>query len=163
MASENIDAAGGASLFNTRIPGLGDNANIQEALRVYHYGLSQGNDAIPSDENLISGSIAGHFKTVSNRVSALEQTGIGSKYSAEQALPQTLPDGFLWVDSESSSPTFNNSGTQALSVARYQNDAPTGTIPDGALWVDKNSSPLAIYVYDGSLSIWREIGSEESQ
>ena len=161
MASENIDAAGGISAFNTRIPGLGDNANIQEALRIYHYGLSQGTDTIPSDSTLIPGSIAGHFKSVSTRVSALEKTGIGSKYSTEETLPTTIPDGFLWIDSESSSPTFNNTGTQALSVARYQNDAPTGTIPDGALWVDKNSSPLTMYVYDSVLG-WRDIGGEES-
>lgn len=161
MASENIDAAGGTSTFNTRIPGLGDNANIQEALRVYHYGLSEGSDAIPSDANLIAGSIAGHFKAVSSRVSVLEGNGIGSKYSTEATLPTTIPNGFLWVDAESSSPTFNNTGTQALSVARYQNDLPVGNIPDGALWVDKNSSPLTMYVYDSVLG-WREIGGEES-
>jgi len=159
MASENIDAAGGTSAFNTRVPGLGDNANIQEALRIYHYGLSEGSDAIPSDENLLAGSITGHFKAVSSRVSALENTGIGSKYSTETTLPATIPDGFLWVDSQSASPTFNSTGTQALSVARYQNDTPTGTIPDGALWVDKNSSPLTMYVYDSTLGVWREIGS----
>jgi hypothetical protein len=161
MASENIDAAGGSTTFNTRIPGLGDNANIQEALRVYHYGLSEGSDAIPTDANLIAGSIAGHFKAVSTRVSALENTGIGSKYSTEETLPTTIPNGFLWVDSQSSSPTFNNTGAQALSVARYQDDLPTGTIPDGALWVDKNSSPLTMYVYDSVLG-WRDIGGEES-
>jgi hypothetical protein len=161
MASENIDAAGGTTTFNTRIPGLGDNANIQEALRVYHYGLSQGIDTIPSYENLIPSSIAGHFKAVSTRVSALESAGIGSKYSTEAALPATVPNGFLWIDSESSSPTFNNTGTQALSVARYQDAIPTGNIANGALWVDKNSFPLTMYVYDSVLG-WREIGSVES-
>jgi hypothetical protein len=173
MASENIDAAGGSSTFNTRIPGLGDNANIQEALRIYHYGLSEGSDAIPSDANLISGSIAGHFKAVSNRVLSLESKGLGSTYSSSEptaqivatpppAVPNTIPTGYIWVDANSSAPTFNSTGTQALSVARYQNDLPTGTIPEGALWVDKNSSPLTMYVYDGTLNSWREIGSEES-
>jgi hypothetical protein len=156
MASENIDAAGGTSTFNTRIPGLGDNANIQEALRVYHYGLSSGIDAIPSYENLIPSSIAGHFKAVSTRVSTLESTGIGSKYSTEAALPETVPNGFLWIDSESSSPTFNYTGAQALSVARYQNEPPTGTIAEGSIWVDKNSSPLRMYVFDAT-SGWRMI------
>lgn len=161
MASENIDAAGGTTTFNTRIPGLGDNANIQEALRIYHYGLSSGIDAIPSYENLIPSSIAGHFKSVYNRVSALESAGVGSKYSTEASLPATVPNGFLWIDSESSSPIFNNNGTQALSVAMYQDAMPTGNIANGALWVDKNSSPLSMYVYDSVLG-WREIGSVES-
>jgi len=161
MASENIDAAGGTTTFNTRIPSLSDNANIQEALRMYHYGLTLATDPIPSYEGLISNSIAGHFKAVSIRVSNLESAGIGSKYSTEAALPETVPNGFLWIDSESSSPTFNNTGTQALSVARYQDAIPTGNIANGALWVDKNSSPLTMYVYDSVLG-WREIGSVES-
>jgi hypothetical protein len=118
-------------------------------------------ESIPSYENLIPNSIAGHFKAVSTRVSALESAGIGSKYSTEAALPATVPNGFLWIDSESSSPTFNNTGTQALSVARYQDAIPTGNIANGALWVDKNSFPLTMYVYDSVLG-WREIGSVES-
>jgi hypothetical protein len=163
MASENIDGTtGGTGLFNTAIPSLSDNANIQEALRIYHYGLAEGNSTIPTEETVNPKSIAGNFKLISNRVSTLESTGIGSKYSDETTLPEIVPDGFLWVDSQSSSPTFNNTGTQALSVARYQNDMPTGIIPDGALWVDKNSSPLTMYVYDSTLGFWREIGGEES-
>ena len=162
MASENIDGTtGGTGLFNTAIPSLSDNANIQEALRIYHYGLSEGTSNIPTLETVNPKSIAGNFKLISNRVSTLESSGIGSKYSPEANLPETVPDGFLWVDSQSSSPTFNNTGTQALSIARYQDDIPMGTIPDGALWVDKNSSPLTMYVYDSELG-WREIGSVES-
>ena len=162
MSSENIDGTtGGTGLFNTAIPSLADNANIQEALRIYHYGLAEGNSTIPTEETVNPKSVAGNFKLISNRVSTLESTGIGSKYSPETTLPETVPDGFLWVDSQSASPTFNNTGTQALSVARYQDDMPTGTIPDGALWVDKDSSPLAMYVYDGDSSSWRQIGSEE--
>jgi hypothetical protein len=173
MASENIDAAGGISEFNTRIPGLGDNANIQEALRIYHYGLSLGTDSIPSDTGLIPGSIAGHFKAVSNRVLSLESKGLGSTYASSEptsqivaapppSVPNTIPTGYIWVDANSAAPTFNTTGTQALSVARYQDEAPAGNIPDGSLWVDKNSSPLTMYVYDGTLNLWREIGSEES-
>jgi hypothetical protein len=162
MASENIDGTtGGTGLFNTAIPSLSDNANIQEALRIYHYGLAEGNSNIPTEATVNPKSIAGNFKLISNRVSSLESTGIGSKYSTENTLPAIIPDGFLWVDSESSSPTFNNTGTQALSVARYQTTTPTGNIPEGALWVDKGSDPLTMYVYDSVIG-WRQIGGELS-
>jgi hypothetical protein len=39
VAEENIDnTSNGAGLFNTKIPGLSDAADIQAALRLYHYG-----------------------------------------------------------------------------------------------------------------------------
>ena len=39
MAAENIDSTpNGTGLFNTKIPGLSDAADIQAALRLYHYG-----------------------------------------------------------------------------------------------------------------------------
>jgi hypothetical protein len=156
MTTENINNKTGVSgPFPTLVPALSTNANIQEALRIYHYGTN-----VPEGINDVSGnSVAGHFKAISGRVSTLEEIGIGSSYSLIDELPEAVEDGFLWVDKNSSAPTFNTDGTLPLSVVRYQTTTPTGTIPNGALWVDKDSTPLKMYVYDSALNIWREIGA----
>jgi hypothetical protein len=161
--AENIDNAGGSGPYNTSIPELSENANIQDALRIYHYGTK-----IPpiNMAAVLENSIAGHLKAVSNRVVSLETTGIGSVYSSSIPTPQNLaqtaiPDGFVWVDATSSAPTFNINGLTPVAVARYQTTTPTGTIAEGSLWVDKGSDPLTMYVYDGTVG-WKEIGGDMS-
>jgi hypothetical protein len=162
--AENIDnTSGGTGPYNTSIPALSDNANIQEALRIYHYGTLTPPTLIGQ---VLDKSIAGHFRSLSNRVLNLETISIGSTYSATQPTPQTLsqtdiPDGFVWVDANSSAPTFNVNGSTPVAVTRYQTTAPTGTIAEGSLWVDKDSDPLTMYVYDG-VSGWKEIGGDVS-
>jgi hypothetical protein len=158
MANENINNTAGASgPYNTLVPALADNANIQEALRVYHYG----GPAPATIGDVSPTSIAGHFKAMSTRVETLEEVGIGSSYSLSSELPEVIEDGFLWVDKNSSAPTYNTDGTLPLSVVRYQSTVPTGTIPEGALWVDKGSDPLTMTVSDSTIG-WRQIGGELS-
>ena len=156
--NENINNKTGVSgPFPTVVPALASNANIQEALRIYHYG-----GTVPENIGQVADiSVAGHFKAISNRVSTLEEIGIGSSYSLINELPEVVEDGFLWVDKNSSAPTFNTEGTLPLSIARYQSTTPTGAIPEGALWVDKGSDPLTMYVYDSVIG-WRQIGGELS-
>lgn len=158
MTTENINNKSGVSgPYPTLVPKLSTNANIQEALRIYHYGAT-----VPEGVNDVSdNSVAGHFKAISGRVSTLEEVGIGSSYSLINELPEVVEDGFVWVDKNSSAPTFNTDGTLPLSVARYQSTTPTGSIPEGALWVDKGSDPLTMYVYDSIIG-WRQIGGELS-
>lgn len=135
-------------LFNTNIPLLSEDADIQEALRVYHYGST----TIPSSNASISAnSVAGHLKAIRNDIVALENLGVGSEVTSSE--PVDPPDGYIWLKSDSSA-------SQLLgSVASYQNSAPTGNLVDGQLWVDKNSSPLTLYVYDADTASWRAIGS----
>ena len=65
MAEENIDnTVSGSGLFNTKIPGLGDAADIQAALRVYHYGSYTYDGANTDTENLLPSSIAGHLQSL---------------------------------------------------------------------------------------------------
>jgi hypothetical protein len=155
MAIENIDGtAGGNGPFNVSIPGLTDDADIQEALRVYHYGSTQP----PESLNAVSSrSIAGYFKSISDRVQMVESTGIGSSYS--QAEPESPPNGFIWVNADSSSPIFDELLQTVPSVARYQPFEPTTNLKDGTLWVDKDSIPLRMYVYDLSSTSWKEVGA----
>lgn len=145
--TENIDGTpnGTTGLFNTKIPALSDAADIQAALRLYHYGL-YAYDA----ENPTSTSIAGHLKDLDTRLDAQETLGTGAVFSS--TLPATPTEGFIWVDS-----TSTPSVTQVVSTSNYQTTAPTVGLTQGMLWVDSDSSPLKMYVYSGSA--WREIGA----
>jgi hypothetical protein len=155
MAIENIDGTvAGNGPFNVSIPGLTADADIQQALRVYHYGSTQppeNLDAVPAK------SVAGYLKSISSRVQLVESAGIGSSYS--QAEPESPPNGFLWVDADSSSPIFDELLETVPSVARYQNSQPNTNLKDGMLWVDKDSTPLKMYVYDLASTTWKEIGA----
>jgi len=72
MAAEYIDDTEiGSGQYPTKIPGYEDAADIQEALRLYHYGST----TIPTEYNLgtASGintkSIAGHLQNLTNAIS----------------------------------------------------------------------------------------------
>jgi hypothetical protein len=150
MAIENI-----GSLYPTKIPGMSDNADIQAALKIYHYGSL----TVPSTEDQVqTSSIAGYIKALQARAAALESQGIGSSYQADAPITSgtgAVPDGYIWIDSDTSSPVFNP--TQVYATAKYQTSAPTVGITTGTLWVDSDSTPLKLYVYSGSA--WREIGA----
>ena len=65
MAAENIDnTVGGTGLFNAKIPGLSDAADIQAALRLYHYGSYSYDGANTNTANLLTPSIAKHLQNL---------------------------------------------------------------------------------------------------
>ena len=142
--AENIDGTtGGSTPYNTSIPELADDADIQEALRIYHYGAKTPptlGDA-PSEK-----SIAGHFGAMSNRVTFLENQGIGSSYLANE--PESIPNGYIWVNADSAAPIFGEMLLSVPSVAKYLNSAPTSQLVDGMQWIDKDDPFLSTYVYD---------------
>lgn len=143
MASENI-----GTIYNTQIPGYEDSADIQAALRLYHYGTT----TLPTqDSEIVPNSIAGHIKALDTRIDTIEALGVGSSYSATE--PLNPENGFIWVDSNSSL------GLLYGTVSAYQNSAPTTGLVDGLIWVDKDSSPLTMYVYDAADEEWKEIGA----
>jgi hypothetical protein len=154
MAIENIDGtSGGNGPFNTSIPGLSDNADIQEALRIYHYGTK----TPPSNlAGVTSNSVAGHFKSISDRVQIVESTGIGSGYQANE--PTSVPNGFLWVDADSAAPIFDETLVSVPSVVKYQNSQPTTNLKDGMIWVDKDDQFVNTYVYDETGTSWVRTG-----
>lgn len=98
MASESI-----GSVYPTQIPGYDDAADIQAALRLYHYGST----TAPANEGaLLSDSVAGHLKGLDTRLDAVELTGVGSDYTATE--PTSPVDGFIWVDANSTVPIIEN-------------------------------------------------------
>jgi hypothetical protein len=131
--------------YPTLIPALTDNADIQAALRLYHYGTADPDNEIEAD--IDSTSIAGHFKTLNGRISNIESTGVGSTYSSTE--PSSPADGYIWIDSDDSL------GAMPGLVAAYQTTSPSNPVA-GALWVDStNTSALSLKVYDGTT--WKVI------
>lgn len=141
--TENIDGTpGGTGLFNTKIPALSDAADIQAALRLYHYGKYDFDPANPESD-----SVAGHLEALDIRLDAQETLGVGSEYSATK--PASPVEGFLWMDS-----TSNVSATANYAAAVYSPVAPTSDLVDGLIWVDKDSNPPRGYVYDAGVESW---------
>jgi hypothetical protein len=139
MASEDI-----GTVYKTQIPGYEDAADIQAALKLYHYGTT----TVPSTESaLIANSVAGHLKSLDTRIDAVESIGTGGDVLATR--PTSAPDGFIWVDSLSS-----GGGGPIYSQAVYSNSAPTENLSEGIIWVDKDANPPRAYIYDLTAESW---------
>lgn len=141
MASENI-----GNVYPTKIPGYDDPADIQAALRLYHYG-SEAYDITNTDLNeLVNPSIA---YTLSNLQAQINDNAENPAAAAEvqDSEPTSPVDGFLWVDSDQ---TVTGSPMSATSV--YQNTTPSSGLVDGLLWIKKGTTPLEMYVYDSNTS-----------
>ena len=74
MASESIGA-----IYPTQIPGYADNADIQEAFRLYHYGSSAYSTANANTANLVDPSIAYTLNSLQTQVTNLDATGSVAK------------------------------------------------------------------------------------
>ena len=70
MAAESI-----GTLVPTKIPGLSDPADIQAALRLYHYGDYAYNTANASTASLVSPSIAYTINNLQTQISAIDTSG----------------------------------------------------------------------------------------
>ncbi len=146
MASENI-----GSLYPTKMPGYDDAADIQAALRLYHYGSETYDPNTTDPDDIPPSSVAGYLRALEDEVGTLQSVGFGSEYSPDE--PQNATNGYIWVDSNAALAT-----EYSIPSVIYQNSEPTTNLSSGMLWVDKDSSPLTMYVYDEDLG-WREIGA----
>lgn len=148
--SEPIKPNATGTFYNTTIPSLTDDANIQEALRMYHYGTPNGDvpdESGSPDRTVKSESIVGYLRNIQSQIDDFD---IGSTVSNTE--PTSPGDGYLWMKLDSSASVL------AGSVAAYQNSAPTTNLVDGMLWVDKDANPLRLYVYDATSAQWKVIG-----
>jgi len=143
--------------FNTQIPDLDDDANIQDALKQYHYG--GGEPANESSASIVENSIAGHFQAVAEKFADIleyyrtggdfvgtEPTGTPSGTNLEEG----IPDGYIWVDSSVS----GGPSTTYYASVFYSNSEPTEDLSSGVVWVDKDSALKTAYVYDADLVAW---------
>lgn len=145
MAAEDL-----GNLYNTKMPGYEDPADIQEALRLYHYGSTTYDPNNTDIAQVVANSIAGHFNSLSNSIIELQENGIGSVFSNTE--PVSPEDGFIWMNS------LETGGSEEVyATAQFSNAEPTDGLTTGLLWVQANSSPLTLYVYSGTQ--WLEIGA----
>ena len=138
MAVESIGA-----LYSTKIPGYADAADIQAALRAYHYGSYSYNTANTSPASLEAGSIAKFLYDIETDIAALEArpSSGGNAQTTQPApgdfTPADIPDGYIWVDSDG---TLGGVPTGATAV--FTNSAPTTSLTTGTIWVDKDSTDI---------------------
>ncbi len=150
MSSEELIG----ELFKTKIPGLDQDADIQEALRIYHYGAPSSafdiNETNP--ENLPNPSIARKLYETDNQIQELIDLGVGSVYSATE--PEGPPNGLIWVKAETVALPFitkNQSFYQELPPSEEEFD-----LVEGMTWISKEPHPK-LYVYDLELG-WLVVG-----
>ena len=138
MATESI-----GTLIPTAIPGYTDSADIQAALRAYHYGSYSYDPANTSPGSLVTPSIAKTIYDIQGDITALEnRPSSGGEVNPTQPAatsftPPEIPDGFIWVDQDG---TVGGQPTSATSV--FTNSAPTTSLTTGVIWVDKDPTTI---------------------
>jgi hypothetical protein len=138
MAVESIGA-----LYPTNIPGYADSADIQAALRAYHYGSYAYNTANTSPASLEANSIAKFLYDIEQDIIALEaRPSSGGNAQNTQPVPADfspadIPDGYIWVDANG---TLGGVPTGATAV--FTNSAPTTSLTTGTIWVDKDATDI---------------------
>jgi hypothetical protein len=138
------------NIYSTKVPGYEDAADIQSALRTYHYGSSAYDETNSNAAALVNPSIAYHLKNIQDSIDALEALGTGSIVSNTQ--PTTVQEGLLWLDIDSTP-----GSTPVNPTAIYTSIEPA-TPTDGTLWCVKGSSPLLLKIYNSATSDWDTIG-----
>ena len=138
MATESIGA-----LIPTAIPGYADAADIQAALRAYHYGSYSYTPSNTSPGNLEAISIAKYIYDIQQDIIDLEnRPSSGGEVNNTQPVPgdftpAEIPDGFIWVDSDG---TIGGAPTSATAI--FTNSAPTSSLTTGVIWVDKDATSI---------------------
>jgi hypothetical protein len=158
MAVENI-----GNLVPTKIPALSDDANIQDALKAYHYGSYDFNTAETNTANLLNPSIAYTITNLQTQITTKAALEVAARDSSRAtttaptaaaftAFSNTIPDGYVWLDTDSSAGVGYYSATSA-----YTTTAPTTNLANGLIWIKKGSSPLEMYVYNGDTSTFNRV------
>lgn len=147
MAAEDI-----GSLYPTKIPGYSDAADIQAALRLYHYGDPEYDITNTNTANLEPNSIAGSLQHLEDRVTDVENASL--PISVQQTEPASPVDGFLWINPSTNTITGGVYGN----VIDYTTTAPVTYVVDGRLWAKKGTTPVELYIYNGTTATWNRIG-----
>ena len=158
MAVENI-----GNLVPTKIPALSDDADIQDALKAYHYGSYDFDTAETNTANLLNPSIAYTITNLQSQITtkaALEvsardisrATTTAPTAAAFTAFSNTIPDGYVWLDKDSSAGVGYYAATSV-----YTATAPSTNLANGLIWIKKGSSPLEMYVYNGDTSTFNQV------
>ena len=137
MAVENI-----GNVYPTKVPGYDDVADIQAALRIYHYGSST-YDINNTDLNqLVNPSIAYTLNDLQNQI-VDNYNSPAAAADVANTEPSSPVDGYLWVHSDA---TYTGLPLSATCI--FQNAEPTENLVNGLLWLKKGTTPLELYAYD---------------
>jgi hypothetical protein len=158
MAVENI-----GNLVPTKIPALSDDANIQDALKAYHYGSYTFDTSETNTANLLNPSIAYTINNLQTQITTKAALEVAARDSSRAtttaptaaaftAFSNTIPDGYVWLDTDSSAGVGYYSATSA-----YTTTAPSTNLANGLIWIKKGSSPLEMYVYNGDTSTFNRV------
>jgi hypothetical protein len=158
MAVENI-----GNLVPTKIPALSDDANIQDALKAYHYGSYDFDTAETNTVNLLNPSIAYTINNLQTQITTKAALEVASRdisrasttapnAAAFTAFSNTIPDGYVWLDKDSSAGVGYFSATSV-----YTATAPSTNLANGLIWIKKGSSPIEMYVYNGDTSTFDQV------
>ena len=158
MAVENI-----GNLVPTKIPALIDDANIQDALKAYHYGSYDFDTAETNTANLLNPSIAYTINNLQTQITTKAALEVAARDSSRvnitaptaaafTAFSNTIPDGYVWLDKDSSAGVGYYAATSV-----YTATAPSTNLANGLIWIKKGSSPLEMYVYNGDTSVFNRV------
>ena len=158
MAVENI-----GNLVPTKIPALSDDANIQDALKAYHYGSYDFDTAETNTANLLNPSIAYTINNLQTQITTKAALEVAARDSSRAtttaptaaaftAFSNTIPDGYVWLDKDSSAGVGYYAATSV-----YTATAPSTNLANGLIWIKKGSSPLEMYVYNGDTSAFNRV------
>jgi len=158
MAVENI-----GNLVPTKIPALIDDANIQDALKAYHYGSYDFDTAETNSANLLNPSIAYTINSLQSQITTKAALEVAARDSSRvtttaptaaafTAFSNTIPDGYIWVDKDAAAPVGYLSATSVYTATQ-----PTTGLANGVIWIKKGSSPLEMYVYNGDTSVFNRV------
>lgn len=129
--------------FPTSVPEYDEDADIQEAFRLYHKGN-------PLDGN---NGVEGYLTEINGRLTFVEDLGVGASYQPTPPTPnnegEVLPDGYFWVDSDAPATSLPNGGVAIVSATK-----PTGNLVNGSLWIDTANS-FKLKFYDSSIQDFR--------
>jgi hypothetical protein len=158
MAVENI-----GNLVPTKIPALTDDADIQDALKAYHYGSYDFDTAETNTANLLNPSIAYTITNLQTQITTKAALEVAARDSSRAtttaptaaaftAFSNTIPDGYVWLDKDSSAGVGYYAATSV-----YTATAPSTNLANGLIWIKKGSSPIEMYVYNGDTSTFNRV------
>jgi hypothetical protein len=158
MAVQNI-----GNLVPTKIPALTDDANVQDALKAYHYGSYDFDTAENDPAELLNPSIAYTINNLQSQITTKAALEVSSRDSSRAsttaptsaaftAFSNTIPDGYIWVDKDAPAPVGYLSATSVYTAAQ-----PTTGLANGTIWIKKGSSPLEMYVYNSDTSSFNQV------
>lgn len=86
-------------LYTTVIPELEDNANIEEALTLYHYGSTAYDTDNTDPTSLPNPSLARNLYILETAIDTVDERSPGTEISSSQPSASAVGSGYIWVNS----------------------------------------------------------------